>query len=133
MFQSWKAGGPLFGTDSVHYPDDIAARRLPTTSRFAACMCIRASGKKASRCLRATLQPATPERVAHGKALVTERGCASCHEINGIKKPTNFAPELTAVGSESLMKIVFAPGVARTLPDYLQAKIRQPHAFPSAK
>src|ERR1035438_1166813 len=44
------------------------------------------------------LQPATPERVAHGKALVTERGCASCHEINGIKKPTNFAPELTVVG-----------------------------------
>ena len=31
MFQSWKAGGPLLGTDSVHYPDDIAARRLPTT------------------------------------------------------------------------------------------------------
>ena len=27
MFQSWKAGGPLLGTDSVHYPDDIAARR----------------------------------------------------------------------------------------------------------
>jgi hypothetical protein len=36
MFQSWKAGGPLLGTDSVHYPDDIAARRLPTTPRFAA-------------------------------------------------------------------------------------------------
>ena len=36
MFQIWKAGGPLLGTDSVHYPDDIAARRLPTTPRFAA-------------------------------------------------------------------------------------------------
>ncbi len=79
------------------------------------------------------LEPATPEQIAHGKALVTERGCASCHEINGIKKPANFAPELTLVGSESLMKIVFAPGVAHTLPDYLQAKIKQPHAFPSAK
>ena len=79
------------------------------------------------------LQPATPEQVVHGKTLVTERGCASCHEINGIKKPANFAPELTVVGSESLMKIVFAPGVARSLPDYLQAKIRQPHAFNGAK
>ena len=79
------------------------------------------------------LDPATPEQVAHGKALVTERGCASCHEINGIKKPANFAPELTVVGSESLMKIVFAPGVAHSLPDYLQAKIRQPHAFSGAK
>src|SRR5450631_3757015 len=79
------------------------------------------------------LEPATPEQVAHGKTLVTERGCASCHEINGIKKPANFAPELSVVGSESLLKIVFAPGVAHTLPDYLQAKIRQPHAFPGAK
>ena len=74
-----------------------------------------------------------PEQIAHGRALVTERGCASCHEIKGIKKPDNFAPELTVVGGESLMKIVFAPGVAHTLPDYLQAKIKQPHAFPSAK
>ncbi|MGA2594126.1 MAG: c-type cytochrome, partial [Bryobacteraceae bacterium] len=67
------------------------------------------------------LEPATPEQIAHGKTLVTERGCASCHEINGIKKPDNFAPELTVVGSESLTKIVFAPGVEHTLPDYLQA------------
>src|ERR1017187_6172288 len=35
MFQSWKAGGPLLGTDSVHCPDDSAARPMPTTPRFA--------------------------------------------------------------------------------------------------
>jgi mono/diheme cytochrome c family protein len=79
------------------------------------------------------LEPATPEQMAHGKTLVTERGCASCHEINGIGKPANFAPELTVVGSESLMKIVFARDVAHTLPGYLQAKIKQPHAFNGAK
>ncbi len=79
------------------------------------------------------LDPATPQQIAHGKTLVTERGCASCHEINGIKKPDNFAPELTVVGSESLAKIAFAPGVPHTLPDYLAAKIRQPHSFPGAK
>ena len=79
------------------------------------------------------LEPATPEQIARGKTLVTERGCASCHEINGIKRPDNFAPELTVVGSESLTKIVFAPGVEHTLPDYMQAKIRQPHTFPGAK
>ena len=79
------------------------------------------------------LEPATPAQIAHGRVLVTERGCASCHEINGIKKSDNFAPELTVVGSESLMKIVFAPGVAHTLPGYLQAKIRQPHTFPGSK
>jgi len=79
------------------------------------------------------LDPATPAQIAHGKALVTERGCASCHEIEGVKKPDNFAPELTVVGSESLAKIVFAPGVAHTLPDYLAAKIKQPHTFPGSK
>jgi len=79
------------------------------------------------------LEPATPAQISHGKTLVTERGCASCHEINGVKKPDNFAPELTVVGSESLAKIVFAPGVSHTLPDYLQAKIRQPHTFPGSK
>ena len=33
------------------------------------------------------------------------------------------------MGSESLAKVVFAPGVPHTLPDYIAAKIRQPHAF----
>jgi len=75
------------------------------------------------------LDAATKEQIAHGKALVNERGCASCHELNGIRKPDNFAPDLSAAGSRSLAKIVFAAGVARTLPDYLAAKIRQPHAF----
>jgi len=75
------------------------------------------------------LEPATKEQSAHGKALVNERGCASCHEINGVNRPDNFAPDLTEVGSRSLAKLVFAPGVAHTLPDYLAAKIRQPRTF----
>ena len=75
------------------------------------------------------LEPATKEQIAHGKVLVNERGCASCHELNGIKRPDNFAPDLTTVGSRSLAKIVFASGVPHTLPDYVAAKIRQPRAF----
>jgi len=75
------------------------------------------------------LEPVTKEQVAHGKALVNERGCASCHEINGVNRPDNFAPDLSAVGSRSLSKLVFVPEVAHTLPDYLAAKIRQPRVF----
>jgi mono/diheme cytochrome c family protein len=78
------------------------------------------------------LDPATPAQVEHGKALVIERGCASCHEINGLKKPDNFAPELTLVGSRPLAKILFAPGVPHTLADYIGAKIRQPRSFGNA-
>ncbi len=75
------------------------------------------------------LDPATPEQIAHGKLLVTTYGCAACHEINGIKKPENFAPELTRVGSKPLTEIVFLPGMKRSAPDYIATKIRQPRSF----
>ena len=63
---------------------------------------------------------------------MTEYGCASCHEISGIKKPDNFAPELTRIGSKALTQIIFLPGMQHTLPDYISAKIRQPRSFGSA-
>lgn len=75
------------------------------------------------------LDPATPEQIAHGKTLVAEYGCASCHEINGIKKPENFAPELTRIGSKPVTQLVFLPGMQHTLPDYIVGKIKQPRAF----
>ncbi|MGI9101455.1 MAG: c-type cytochrome [Terriglobales bacterium] len=75
------------------------------------------------------LPDTTPEQIAHGKRLVNEYGCASCHEINGVRKPDNFAPDLSRVGSRSLAQLVFAEGVPHTLPDYIAAKIRKPRAF----
>jgi len=81
---------------------------------------------------KVNLSPASATEISHGQRLVKERGCASCHEINGIGKPDNFAPDLTLIGSQSLAKIVFAEGVEHTLPDYLQAKISRPHSFGKA-
>jgi len=75
------------------------------------------------------LDPATPEQIAHGKLLVTEYGCASCHEISGIKKPENFAPELTRIGSKPISQLIFVAGMRHTLPDYIGGKLRQPRAF----
>jgi mono/diheme cytochrome c family protein len=75
------------------------------------------------------LTDATPQQIAHGKQLVTEYGCASCHEINGVKKPENFAPELTRIGSKALAQLAFAPGVSHTIYDYIAAKVRKPRAF----
>jgi len=75
------------------------------------------------------LPDTTPQKIAKGKKLVTEYGCAACHEINGVKKPDNFAPELTRVGSKPLSQLAFAEGVSHTLPDYIAAKIRKPRAF----
>lgn len=78
------------------------------------------------------LDPATPGQVAHGKTLVTEYGCASCHEINGVKKPDTFAPELTRIGSKPVTQLVFLPDMPHTLPDYIAGKIRQPRSFGAA-
>ncbi|HEX8798790.1 MAG TPA: c-type cytochrome, partial [Terriglobales bacterium] len=80
------------------------------------------------------LDPATPQQIEHGKRLVMENGCASCHQITGIKKPENFAPELTRIGSKPLNQLAFAPDVKHTLHDYIGAKIGNPRAFgPSLK
>ena len=78
------------------------------------------------------LDAATPEQIAHGRLLATEDGCASCHEISGIKKPDNFAPDLTRIGSKPITQISFLPGMPHTVPDYISAKIRQPRSFGSA-
>ena len=75
------------------------------------------------------LDAATPEQIAHGKRLVSDYGCASCHEIAGIKRPENFAPELSRIGSKSITQLIFLPGMPHTLPDYLAGKIKQPRAF----
>ena len=75
------------------------------------------------------LDPATSEQIAHGKLLVTDYGCASCHEISGIKKPENFAPELTRIGSKPISQLIFVAGMRHSLPDYITGKLRQPRAF----
>ncbi len=75
------------------------------------------------------LDAATPAQVAHGKRLVSDYGCASCHEIAGIKRPENFAPELSRIGSKPVTQLIFLPGMQHTLPDYIAGKIKQPRAF----
>ena len=75
------------------------------------------------------LAPTDADSVARGKRLVTESGCAACHKINGVTPPQNFAPDLTRVGSRALAQVVFAPGMKHNLPDYVDAKIRNPRSF----
>lgn len=75
------------------------------------------------------LDSATQQQIEHGRTLVIEYGCASCHTINGIKKPDNFAPELSRIGSKSFALLAFPEDVKHTLPDYITAKISNPRAF----
>ncbi len=75
------------------------------------------------------LDAATPGQIAHGKRLVSDYGCASCHEIAGIKKPETFAPELSRIGSKPITQLIFLAGMQHTLPDYIAGKIKDPRAF----
>jgi len=75
------------------------------------------------------LEAANTKQIALGRKLIVELGCTACHEINGVQKPENFAPELSTIGSKPLAQIVFLPGMEHSLPSYIGAKIRQPRAF----
>jgi mono/diheme cytochrome c family protein len=75
------------------------------------------------------LEAANTKQIARGRKLIVELGCAACHEINGVQKPENFAPDLSTIGSKPLAQIVFLPGMEHSMPSYIGAKIRQPRAF----
>jgi mono/diheme cytochrome c family protein len=80
------------------------------------------------------LEPATQQQTEHGRSLVAEYGCASCHQINGVKKPDNFAPDLSRIGSKPFAQLAFPKGIEHTLPDYIASKIANPRGFgPSLK
>ena len=75
------------------------------------------------------LQPPTKAQIAHGKQLVIEYGCASCHQITGVPKPDNYGPELSRIGSKPVVQLIFLPGMEHTLPAYLAQKIHEPRSF----
>jgi mono/diheme cytochrome c family protein len=75
------------------------------------------------------LPPVDQESVARGKRLVTDYGCAACHQINGVNPPQNFAPDLSRIGSKPLFQVGFPRGMPETLPDYISGKIHDPRAF----
>jgi mono/diheme cytochrome c family protein len=75
------------------------------------------------------LEPATQQQIDHGRALVVEYGCASCHKIEGVKKPENFAPDLSREGSKPFAQLTFPKGINHELPDYISGKIRDPRSF----
>ncbi len=68
-----------------------------------------------------------PEEIQLGRRLFVEKGCSSCHAVVGIKAPTDFGPDLTALGSKTLSQLEFGNArVPHTLVAYVQAKITDP-------
>jgi mono/diheme cytochrome c family protein len=117
-------------TNPDHYdPNTMMPRYRFDANQVATLVGFLESKKEPDFLANVHLDPATPQQVEHGKQLVMEDGCASCHEISGIKKPENFAPELTRIGSKPLSQLLFVEGVNHTLPDYVAAKIGNPRQF----
>ena len=126
--QDWVANPNHYdpGTMMPHYSFD--AKKVATLAGFLE------SKTEPDFLANVHLEPAAPAQIEHGKRLVVENGCASCHQINGIKKPENFAPELSRIGSKPLNQLIFVDGVEHTLSDYIGAKVRNPRVFgPSLK
>jgi len=70
---------------------------------------------------------------ARGSQLISERGCAGCHDMKGFEKIS--APELTHVGDKTADVLEFgnAKGVKKTLNSYIIAKITDPRGFDTDK
>jgi len=121
--QAWLRNPRIYDPTTLMPHYRFTAQQVALLSNFLA------SKSDSSLLANVHLSTATPVEIAHGKVLVTEYGCASCHAINGVKKPDNFAPELSRIGSKPIAQLVFISGMPHTLPDYISGKVRQPRAF----
>ena len=81
------------------------------------------------------LGAATDEDVKTGKRLFTEKGCASCHSLNGASTQKDFGPDLTALGAKNASELEFGKAkIDRNLVSYIQAKLQDPVAVnPAAR
>jgi mono/diheme cytochrome c family protein len=73
------------------------------------------------------LGAATDEEVQTGKRLFTDKGCASCHSMNGGTAQKDFGPDLTALGTKTASELEFGKAkIDRNLVSYIQAKLQDP-------
>jgi len=73
------------------------------------------------------LGAATEDEIKTGKRLFVEKGCASCHALNGIAPQRDFGPDLTALGAKYASELEFSKAkIEHNLVSYIQAKLQDP-------
>jgi mono/diheme cytochrome c family protein len=73
------------------------------------------------------------QEIQLGKRLFLEKGCASCHAIEGLTSQKDFGPDLSALGSKNVSQLEFGQSkIARNLISYVQAKVTDPSSVNSA-
>lgn len=69
----------------------------------------------------------TGDEVQRGRRLFLDKGCASCHAIQGMPAQRDLGPDLSAIGAKDVSQLSFgASHIPRNLIAYLQAKITDP-------
>lgn len=69
----------------------------------------------------------SPEEIQLGRRLFQEKGCASCHTVQGINAQKDFGPDLSNLGSKNVSQLEFGGAkIPRNLIAYIQAKITDP-------
>jgi len=81
------------------------------------------------------LEPPTDEQIKNGKRIFLEKGCASCHGLEGVTPQRDFGPDLTALGAKNASELEFGKAkIQRNLLSYVQAKLQDPVAVnPAAR
>ena len=75
----------------------------------------------------ASLGEPSPEEIQLGRRLFLEKGCASCHVIQGVTPQKDFGPDLSGLGAKNVSQLEFGPSkVPRNLVAYIQAKVTDP-------
>jgi mono/diheme cytochrome c family protein len=73
------------------------------------------------------LGAATEDEIKTGKRLFVEKGCASCHGLNGVFPQKDFGPDLTALGAKNASELEFSKSkIEHNLVSYIQSKLQDP-------
>src|SRR5690348_11858059 len=69
----------------------------------------------------------TADEIQRGRRLFIDKGCASCHVVQGMPAQRDLGPDLSAIGAKDVSQLSFGESkIPRNLIAYLQAKITDP-------
>ncbi|HXX22110.1 MAG TPA: c-type cytochrome [Terriglobia bacterium] len=68
-----------------------------------------------------------PAEVQQGRRLFLEKGCGSCHVIQGVAPQADYGPDLSSLGRKTNSQLEFSNSkIPRTLVAYIKAKVTNP-------
>ncbi len=75
----------------------------------------------------------TADEIQFGRRLFVDKGCASCHAMEGVSPQHDFGPDLSALGGRDVSQLSFGDSkIPRNLIAYVQAKVTNPLSVNSA-